>query len=196
MVSRNGKVDAAPNPLLPRVAQGDPGAVRECIDRYGALVWSIVRKSLRDHSQAEDVVQEIYISLWEASHRFDPTMGSETVFVSTIARRRLIDRYRRGQRGPETEPLEEPVPVERDAGLARVELDDETERAFAALRQLKPEQRRLLEMWSVGGMTHSEIATSTGVPLGTVKSQIRRGLLRVREMLRGHPLASSGEASA
>ena len=181
--SRNGKVQSDPDPLLPLVARGDAGAVSDCIDRYGSLVWSIVRKSIRDHSLAEDAVQEIFVSLWKAAGRFDPSLGSESLFITTIARRRLIDRFRSKARRPETQQLDELVLAELDPGLESVDSRDEARPALAALAQLRPEQRKLLELWVVGGMTHSEIATSTGIPLGTIKSQIRRGLIRVRELI-------------
>lgn len=181
--------------LLPRVAAGDAGAVQACIDRYGALVWSIVRKSMRDTSQADDAVQEIFVSLWRAASRFDPKMGSESVFIATIARRRLIDRHRRLQRVPEAEPIDEVVVADSRSDTETVDREDEAHRAFAALEHLKPQQKRLLELWVVGGMSHSEIAASTGVPLGTVKSQIRRGLIRVRELLQDR-VTTPTEASA
>lgn len=179
--SRNGKVQ--PDPLLPLVARGDAGAVKDCIDRYGSLVWSIVRKSIRDYSLAEDAVQEIFVALWKGSGRFDPSLGSESLFITTIARRRLIDRFRSRASKPEPEQLEELVIAERDPELERVDTRDEAQPALAALARLKPEQRKLLELWVLRGMTHSEIATSTGMALGTVKSQIRRGLIRVRELI-------------
>lgn len=184
-----------PEPLLPRIAAGDLQAVTECLDRYGGLVWSIVRRSLKDHAQAEDVVQEVFISLWKAAAAFNPERASESAFVSTIARRRLIDRHRSMQRQPQLDSIEDVVVSAEDAALQRVDLDDEAGPAIAALQQLKPEQRKFMEMWFVGGMTHSEIATSTGVPLGTVKSQIRRGILRARELLQPGPYQSS-EATA
>ncbi len=195
MTSRNGKAPA-PEPLLPRVARGDSAAVQEFTDRYGALVWSIVRESVRDRSQAEDAVQEIFISLWKAADRFDPSLGMETVFITTVARRRLIDRYRRRARGPQIESLDEIVLADADPGLDRVDARDEAGVALAALERLKPEQKRLLEMWVVGGMTHSEIATSTGMPLGTVKSHIRRGIHRVRELLQMGAAPKSAEMTA
>ena len=170
-------------------------AVREAIDRYGGLVWSLVRSARVEASLADDVTQEVFISLWKAAARFDPERGSERVFVTTIARRRLIDRYRGSRRDSEVTSLEEPVLVETDPGLASVETRDEAELAKSALEHLKPEQKRLLEMWVVGGMTHTEIATSTGIPLGTVKSQIRRGLIRVRDLLQRGSLVPSPEVS-
>lgn len=197
MEAKNRKLTArdAP-PLLPRIGGGDQGAVQEFIDRYGPLVWSLVRKSIRDNAQAEDAVQEIFIALWKAASRYDPGISSEPVFITTIARRRLIDRFRMRMSRPELENLDEIVLAERDGGLARVELADEAQKAAKALRRLKPQQRELIEMWVVNGLTHIEIATSTGIPLGTVKSQIRRGLQRVRELIGGPGLEAAAEVGA
>jgi len=172
-----------PEPLLPLIASGDSGAVTEFLDRYGGLVWSLVRGSIKNREQTEDVVQEVFISVWKAAGRYDPALGSESLFVTTIARRRLIDRFRQSVRGPEVTPIEDVVVAEADANLEEVDARDEVGLALDALKQLKPQQQRVLQMWAVNGMTHSEIATSTGIPLGTVKSQIRRGLQRVRELL-------------
>jgi RNA polymerase sigma-70 factor (ECF subfamily) len=188
-VSRTSSQSSPLEPLLPAVARGEATAIKACLDRYSSLVWSLVRKAVRDHSQADDTVQEIFISLWKAADRFDPARGSEAVFVTTIARRRVIDLYRGGQRSAQFESIDDVVIPSTDSELERVDTHDEAARAMAGLEQLRPEQRRLLELWFVRGMTHSEIATSTGVPLGTVKSQIRRGLIRVREMIQ------SGQAS-
>ena len=180
--------------LLPRIAAGDSAAVTECVDRYSGLVWSLARRSIRDHSQAEDAVQEIFISIWKAAARYDPARGSESLFITTIARRRLIDLFRGNSRRREVESLEDVEVPQEGAFTERIERDEEIALALAGIERLKPDQRRLLELWFVRGMTHTEIATSTGVPLGTVKSQIRRGLLRVRELVEGRRLTSEATA--
>src|SRR5215813_10857739 len=89
--------------LLARVAGGDPGAVRDCLARYGGLVWSIARRF--EGGDAEDAVQEIFLDLWRSAARFDPQIASEPAFVAMIARRRLIDRRRTRQRRPITEAI-------------------------------------------------------------------------------------------
>src|SRR5512145_3131135 len=81
--------------ILERVARGDSKAVRECIDEFGGLVWAIARRMARTRADAEDAVQEIFVDVWKSAGRYDPSQGSEKVFVTTIARRRLIDRLRR-----------------------------------------------------------------------------------------------------
>lgn len=175
--------------LLQQVAAGDSTAVRRCIDRYSSLVWSLVRSQLQDFSLAEDLVQEIFIELWRSASRFDPAISSEGNFIAVVARRRLIDRRRSLGRRSETEGIEDlNVPTE-DSSLERVDVGDEARLATQALEKLRPEQRHVLELSVVAGLSHSQIAHNTGMPLGTVKSHLRRGLDRVRELLDAGPQA-------
>jgi len=175
-------------PLLPRVAAGEGAAVRECIARYGGLIWSLARRASRAQEDAEDAVQEIFLDLWKSAARFDPALGSETTFIATIARRRLVDRRRQRQRRPETEPLGEAASVASTGGSVPPEMGAEAALAARALDQLRPEQRQVLILTACHGLSHEEVAGATGMPLGTVKAHARRGLLRVREAL--------GEATA
>ena len=171
--------------LLPLVARGDQNAVRACLDRYGALVWSLARRMCRNTVDAEDAVQEIFVSLWKNADRFDPERGSEVTFVATIARRRLIDRVRKVGRRPAESTIDTGMPM-ADANAtaeAPAAMRDEVEVARAALAELNDEQRRVLQM-SIGlGLSHERIAEATGIPLGTVKTHIRRGLIRVRGLI-------------
>ncbi len=169
--------------ILQRVAAGDAPAVRECLDRYGPLVWSIVRGQLSDTAMAEDLVQEVFIDVWKSAGRFDPSVASEATFVATIARRRWIDRRRQLSRQPEVEVIDESRFVEDFDGLDHVDISDEARVARAALAELRPEQRRVLLLSIVGGLSHGQIAAKTSLPLGTVKSHVRRGLERVRALL-------------
>jgi len=172
-------------PLLHRVAAGDPAAVRECIAQYGGLVWSLSRRLSRGDADAEDAAQEIFLDLWKSAGRFDPSVSSEVTFVAMIARRRLIDRRRQSQRRPGTEPLADPSALVLEAYRTdpTAELSAEASIAAKAMARLGPEQRDVVILSSYYGYSHEEIATSTGLPLGTVKSHARRGLSRVRDLL-------------
>ena len=170
--------------ILIRVARGEADAVRDCLDRYGALVWSVARKAWDDVATIEDVVQEVFIDVWKSAERFDPEKASEATFIATIARRRVIDRRRRIGRAPVQELIEESTASVEDAGLAQVDLGDEARLAREALSTLKPDQRRVILMSVVEGLTHPEISSATGLPLGTVKSHIRRGLDQAAQTLR------------
>jgi RNA polymerase sigma factor (sigma-70 family) len=181
--------------VLARVARGDAGAVRECIDEFGGLVWAIARRMTRSRADAEDAVQEIFIDVWRSAPRFDPSQGSVKVFITTIARRRLIDRMRRGRMGRLTDPeeaLEDPRWAEPGNGG---EIRAEAERAAAVVARLRPDQRRVLRMGLLEGLTHSEIAKVTGMPLGTVKTQMRRGLIQVRRWMKIDDPTRMGEAT-
>lgn len=178
------RVPASPEePVLPRVARGDAAAVQACIDRFGGLVWSLARRLSEGGADAEDAVQEIFVDLWKSAGRFDPAVASEAAFVAVIARRRLIDRRRQSRRRPDVEPLPEAVEA-LDEGSA-VERSGEAILARKALEQLRPEQRRVLLLGVLQGLSHDEIASVTGMPLGTVKAHARRGLLKVRSILLG-----------
>ena len=171
--------------LLARVAEGDPSAVRDVLSRYSALVWSLSSSLSKDPHEVEDVVQDIFVDVWRSAARYDPAVASEATFIATIARRRVIDRRRRAGRRVDPEPLEEEfAPGAEDEGLRQVDLDDEALQAREAVAQLSGDRRRVLEMSVVEGLTHREIAADTGIPLGTVKSHIRRGLAEVSEKLK------------
>lgn len=157
------------------------------------MVWALARRMSYGSNEAEDAVQEIFLDLWKSAARFDPAASSETAFVAMIARRRLIDRRRRSQRAPMTESLaDSPTPAE-PAAVKRVEDCVEASRAANALAQLRPEQRTVLVLSACHGLTHEEIATTTNLPLGTVKAHARRGLLRVRELLGTSATGEIGE---
>ena len=173
-------------PLLPRIAAGDERAVRECVARYGPLVWSLVRRWAPDAQDAEDAVQDVFIDLWRSAAKFDLTRASEAGWVAMVTRRRLIDRMRRRQRLPELEPIsdEHDVAGERAEDIAQaMDRRSRAERARAVLSELPAAQRRMLELSLLEGKTHDEIARETDTPLGTVKSHIRRGLKRARDLL-------------
>jgi len=140
-------------------------------------------------------VQEIFVDVWRSAARFDSAQGSEKVFVSTIARRRLIDRIRRGRMNAmmDGEEALEDVRFAEHGNHGEVRAD--AERAAAVVARLRPVQRKVLSMGLLEGMTHSEIATATGMPLGTVKTQMRRGLIQVRQWMKIENPVQMGQAT-
>lgn len=169
--------------LLPRIAAGEPGAVDTFLRRHSSMVWGLARRFCRSPEDAEDATQEIFVEIWKSAERFDAAQGSEVTFLMTIARRRLIDRARRQGRRPATELVEDAGTLPAPATADQAELHDEVQRAHEALAQLRPEQREVLDLALGQGRTHQEIAAAIGIPLGTVKSHARRGLMRLRELL-------------
>lgn len=170
--------------LLHRVSRGDSEAVKECIARFGGLIWTLARRVGLPDNESEDAVHEIFAELWRHGGKYDPTIASETAFVATIARRRLIDRRRKIGRQPvKQQLLEETSPGEGRASSERAFVLEEATRAERALEQLSNEQQRVLRLSVYEGLSHELIARSTGLPLGTVKTHARRGLIKLREML-------------
>jgi RNA polymerase sigma-70 factor (ECF subfamily) len=174
-------------PLLPRVAAGDPDAFRECMDRYKSLIWWLARKHIGIN--AEDAVQEVFLALWKNAARFDAAKASEPTFVGMVARRRLIDMHRSRNRRPETEPIED---LQLEGATARsIEASAEASLAQRAINDLSDKEREVLKLSTYLGLTHTEIAGHLNMPLGTVKTYVRRALMRVRAELQDGPSEGS-----
>jgi RNA polymerase sigma-70 factor (ECF subfamily) len=174
-------LDAPTTTLLERVAAGDETAMRACVATYGGLVWSLTRRF--EVTDAEDAVQEIFLDLWKSAARFDPAVASEATFIAMIARRRLIDRKRMRGRRPTTERIAEMPAVVDPASQPDTCL--EAKQAAQAMNGLRPAQREVVMLATCHGLSHGEIATQTGLPLGTVKAHARRGLQSIRAALLG-----------
>jgi RNA polymerase sigma factor (sigma-70 family) len=155
--------------------------MEECIESYGGLVWSLITHRVRDLGAAEDLAQEIFTEIWKNSARYDPAIASESTFIAMIARRRTIDWLRKQQRLPEMEtfanspdlPAPDPFP---DQGTDKESL-------WQAVGDLSPSTQRLFTLHFEQGMTHDEISNETGLPLGSVKTGLRRGLIEIRRLL-------------
>ncbi len=143
-------------------------------------MWSLARRFCSSLEDAEDAVQEVFLDLWKSAARFDAAAGAEVTFVGVITRRRLIDHRRRTKRTPVTEVLTDTIASEGDVPA---ELGAEAALAARAVSRLRPEQREVIMLTACHGLSHDEVATRTGMPLGTVKAHSRRGLIAVRELL-------------
>lgn len=165
--------------LLGRIALQDRGAFADLYTRTASTLLSVCRRVLRDPELAEDAVHETYIRVWRRSATFDPRRGAPIAWLVTIARRCAIDRLRQRHAGPETD---EPLP---DIGDEMAQLEATLLRSDIGncLAAIGPEQRRALMVVYFGGLTHEQAASRMGVPLGTLKSWVRRGLLRMKDCL-------------
>jgi len=169
--------------ILKRIGSGDKTAVQECINTYGGLIWSLARRMLSNSEEAEDAVQEIFIDVWKNAGRFDESQASETTFVAMIARRRLIDRMRKQNRQPNIDSIEDVLVEPTENRNQNIQTSIEAKEAAQAMKNLRPEQRQILHLSIVQGFSHQEISNALDIPLGTVKTHARRGLIKVREVL-------------
>jgi RNA polymerase sigma-70 factor (ECF subfamily) len=173
-----GAAVSADEPLIGRVQAKDQTAMGAIFDRYAAMVYSVALRVLKDPGQAEDVMQEIFLQVWNRPDRFTQGRGSLGAWLAVIARNRSIDLLR--QRRP-TEPCEDVV-LESGTNLAsEVERNTMMTKVRGVLRNLPQEQQKSLELAFFQGLTHAEIAERTGDPLGTVKTRIRAGLAALRK---------------
>jgi RNA polymerase sigma-70 factor, ECF subfamily len=171
--------------LLGLVARGDRQAFEELYDRVVAQVYGLVRRVLRDPAQSEEVTQEILVEVWRTAARFDPERGSATTWILTMAHRRAVDRVRSEQA---TRDREERVVFRQrerayDEVAETVETRLEQQQVRKALGQLTDLQREAVEMAYYGGHTYREVADLLDAPLGTVKTRLRDGLIRLRDTM-------------
>jgi RNA polymerase sigma-70 factor (ECF subfamily) len=164
-------------------ARSDEVAFAELYDRYGRVAYGLALRVLRDESLAEDAVQDAFLAIWRGASRFIPERGKASTWILTLVHRRAVDLVRREDRR-RVEPLED---AEVAAAGGTVEdiawLRLERERVQAALRQLSDPQREAIELAYYGGYTQSELAERLGQPLGTIKSRMFSGLMRLHELL-------------
>jgi RNA polymerase sigma-70 factor (ECF subfamily) len=170
-------------PILPRIAQGEANAFEDFINQYGKLVWSFAKKFAPTTEDAEDAVQEVFMEIWQNAGRFDETKASEVTFISLIARRRLIDRVRKIYRQPAFQSIEDTFETQPNVFENDILTNIEAKKAVQAMQKVRPEQRELMMLTIFEGMSHGEIAEKTNLPLGTVKTHIRRGFNSVRTIM-------------
>lgn len=171
--------------LIHSMAGGDQHAMSMLYDATNRLVYGLVLRILSDPGTAEEVVLDVYMQVWRQATTFDEGRGGPLAWLTTVARSRAIDRLRSGkQRQNREEPLERAgnhsstSDVEGDAVASEMRA-----RVRSALDQLSPEQRDVIELAYYSGMSHSEIALKLAQPLGTVKTRIRLGMIKLRETL-------------
>ena len=177
------RADAGLDKLLTHVAKGDQAAFEALYDQLGASVYGLIRKVLRNPSQAEEVAQEVLLEVWRTASRFDPARGSAPTWVLTIAHRRAIDRVRAEEAATAREQRTAQAPTAVDEVAETVEASMDAERLRRCLAGLTELQRESITLAYYGGYTYPEVAGLLHTALGTVKTRIRDGLIRLRDCL-------------
>lgn len=174
--------------LIRRMAGGDRDALAELYDSLSKPLYATARHILKDAAEAQDVVHDVFLSLWENAKSFDSGRGAAFSWAVTLTRNRSIDRLRTranrarllGNSVPDDLGYGEPGDV---GGSSRAELGDRAVAVRSAMAELPPEQQRALELAFFSGLTQKEIAEKLSEPIGTIKARIRRGLIKLRDAL-------------
>ncbi len=146
---------------------------------------------LRNRSDAEDTVQEVFLDIWKSAHRFDPKVAKESTFIAMVTRRRLIDKFRRDGRTVGTGSISEGNEPAAE-NVSSVEVSDEAQRVRQMMEKLSIEEQLVLKLAIDNGMSQNQIAEETQLPLGSVKSHARRGMLKLRTLLGVLPTTMKG----
>ena len=172
--------------LIHRAAAGDQHAVSELYDATSRMVYGLVLRILGDEAAAEEVLLDVYMQVWRQASAYDAGRGAPLAWLATIARSRAIDRLRAGrQEWQRARSLETVSQLSTGESLEEAAYVTELREVVrGALGTLSPEQREALELAYYGGLSHSEIAERLGQPLGTIKTRIRLGMMKLRALLK------------
>jgi RNA polymerase sigma-70 factor (ECF subfamily) len=175
-------LDSVENLLL-RVAEGDQKSFAELYDRVAPRVLGLITRLLIDHSQSEEVAQEVFLEIWRTATRFDPNRGAGLSWILTMSHRRAVDRVRASQSSHDRDIKIGIRDTEReyDQVAESVEIRIEHERVKRAMTQLTELQREAITLAYYGGYSHSEVAKILSVPIGTIKTRLRDGMIRLRD---------------
>lgn len=176
---------ASKEDLLAQVASGDKAAFSELYDQSAARVFGLVRRILIDEAQSEEVTQEIFLEIWQTAAKYTATRGSAMTWILTMTHRRAVDRIRASQAGRDRDMKIGIRDYDRefDQVAEQVEVTFEGERVRAAMHQLTDLQREAITLAYYGGHSHSEVAAILHVPIGTVKTRLRDGMIRLRDAM-------------
>ena len=168
--------------ILARIAAGEDGSFELLIEKYGNLVWSIGKKFLYRQSDVEDAVQEVFIAIWKSADKFDSSKAKEITFVSMIARRRFIDHLRKISKHKNLESIDEDNSTHQLYKESMLNESTDLQLIKNAIKRLDIDDQELLNLSIYQGYSHSEISKLLNLPLGTVKTKIRRNLIKLQEV--------------
>nr|WP_314444297.1 sigma-70 family RNA polymerase sigma factor [uncultured Sphingomonas sp.] len=180
-----GSSNLALGAALQAAGGGDRAALRDIFDLTSAKLMGICLRVLKDRDEAEDVLQDVYVSVWRHAASYDPAKASPITWLATIARNRSIDRLRSRRAQARHAPIEEAHDLadERPDGFALAASKDEGQRVHHCLSTLEDKAQQMIRIAFFDGLSYSQLAAHAGIPLGTCKSWIRRGLQRLRDCL-------------
>jgi RNA polymerase sigma-70 factor (ECF subfamily) len=178
------------NSILARIAAGENGSFELLIEKYGNLVWSIGKKFLYRQSDVEDAVQEVFIAIWKSANKFDPQKAKEITFVSMIARRRFIDHLRKVSKHKNLESIDDKKSGHQLYKESMLNESTDLQLIKQAIESLDIDDQELLNLSIYQGYSHSEIAKLLNLPLGTVKTKIRRNLIKLKGIFKNNEIAT------
>ena len=178
--------------LLARINKRERAAFEQLYTRYSNILYATAMKFLKEDADAQDVVQDVFIQIWDKAKLYDPAKGKPLTWALTMTRNRSIDRIRAIQRRTRLrDDFEKETVADESTGireaLSGVDASERTQILRDAVGRLSPEQRKVIDLAFFGGLTQSEIADRLGEPLGTVKARARRGLMKLKELLGEKP---------
>ncbi|MCK2037585.1 ECF RNA polymerase sigma factor SigK [Microbacterium sp. SSW1-49] len=181
-VPEDGTASDAAAELLLRIADGDQAAFAALYDMLSARAFGLILRVLVNRSQSEEVLQEVFLEIWQSASRFAPNRGQGRTWVMTIAHRRAVDRVRASQSSTDRDVRAglRDIGVAHDSVAEQVELGIEGEKVVGALSTLPDVQREAIVLAYYGGYSQNEISALVGAPLGTIKTRMRDGLTRLR----------------
>ena len=178
--------------LLARITKRERAAFEQLYTRYSNILYATAMKFLKEDADAQDVVQDVFIQIWDKAKLYDPAKGKPLTWALTLTRNRSIDRIRAIQRRTRLrDDFEKETVADESAGireaLSGVDASEKSQILRDAVGKLSSEQRKVIDLAFFGGLTQSEIAERLGEPLGTIKARARRGLMKLKEILGEKP---------